>query len=236
MKNISALAQAAGALAAVLLLASCDGQQAEAPPAPAPAAVDMSATLSPVENANMEVALRDLPEGAHVSHVIPDGPLVVLHYVDTSGPVAGITFLLFDDAHTITQRNGVELASNPRVHLATPPAPASDPAVEQANRQVVRDYLTAVSAGNLDAAAAQLAPNFADHSGPEPSTRDQWLATARAAPRTEFGLQHIAAWNNLVATYASVGTHQNGSVLWRPGYDVFRLENGKIAERWHINY
>jgi predicted SnoaL-like aldol condensation-catalyzing enzyme len=238
MKKISALGQAAGALAAMLLLTSCDRQQAAAPPPEATAPVDLASTLTPAENANLQTASAELPETARISHSIPDGPVVVLHYVNVTaaGPVAGIKFFIFVNNGAVSERIGVEVPSDPRIHLATPPAPASDESIEAMNRQTVQSFLQALTRNDVNAAAQQLAPNFVDHTAPEPTPRDAWIAQTRSSPQREFGLQHIAAWNSLVATYASVGIHQNGSVRWQPGYDVFRLENGLIAERWHVNY
>ena len=235
-------------LVCVLALASCDrpAKQSEAPSAPAQSggtlAETMPRTISATEAANFQVALAQLPQGATLSHAVAEGPAVALHYTATTaqGPSAGAQFIVVDSNQAITENNRIELPSNPDPHLtgATSAAPDStDGGAENVNKRAVLAFFQALTSGNVDAAARQVGDDVIEHTGTGAQGRAAWTTAIRAEPARQYGIQRIAAWNDIVMTYQSVGTvGDGGAVRWAPGWDIFRLRDGRIVERWRVNY
>lgn len=238
----------AGAFVASAFIASCGAPAQKAapaaPPLPAGLVGEMPRTLTADEAANLAVAIDALPSTATLSHVVTDGSLVALHYTNAtaSGPVVVAEFNQFDTAHAVTKRDHVEYASDPTIHLtgASFSVPeAADNEVEQTNKTAIYAFVDALNRAKLDDARGYLADTFVDHTSGDKGAKTAWLASLRdrTRPRQEIGIQSIAAWNDMVAAYSAVGTSgADGKVQYSPGYDFFRLKDGKIVERWRVNY
>ena len=233
-------------LVCALALAACDkpAPEAEAPAAePSQGALirTMPRTLSAEEAANFQVALAQLPEGATLSHAVAESTVVGLHYTAATpeGPTAGVQIMVFDANHGLTENNRVDVPANPQPHLAgaTPEAPeTTSTQVEIANKAAVLAFFQSLTAGRVDAAANQVSDDVVEHTGTGPQGKAAWLAAIRSEPARQYGIQRVAAWNDLVMTYQSVGTTTPEGVRWAPGYDIFRLRDGRIVERWRVNY
>ena len=85
----------------------------------------LPASLTPDEAQNFAVALKELPATAQLAHVIAEGSIVILEYVDsdTKGPVVVVATLNFDNLHAISSRSVISNpTANPRNYFdATPP-------------------------------------------------------------------------------------------------------------------
>jgi predicted SnoaL-like aldol condensation-catalyzing enzyme len=201
----------------------------------------ISRSLSAEESSNLQIALGQLPQGATLSHVVAEGPSVALHYAAQSevGSVVGVQFVVFDANHEVVENNRVELPGNPIPHLtgATAEGPvATDTAVEVANKQTVLAFFDALNRGQINAAASRLSDDVTEHTGAGAVGKPAWISSTEAEPARQYGIQRIAAWNDIVMTYQSVGTSTLEGVRWASGWDIFRLRDGKIIERWRLNY
>lgn len=233
--------------ACAFALAACDRPaeqpETQAPPPLARSALieTMPATLSPEEAANFQVALAQLPAGATLSHAVAEGPTVALHYTaeTADGPTAGVQFIIFDANHGITDNTRIDLPANPRPHLsgATVEAPAAtDGQVEVDNKRVVLALLQDLTRGDVDAAANRVSDDIVEHTGTGAEGKAAWISLIRGEPARQYGVQHIAAWNDIVMTTQAVGTTTPDGLRWAPGWDIYRLRDGRIVERWRLNY
>ena len=121
--------------------------------------------------------------------------------------------------------------------------PAEDP------RAVIRRWVEAWNAQDLDAAEELLAPEFVRHDAnlPDvlgPQAERQLIAGNLAAfPNLHFEIEQLIAEGDLVAArYRVQGTHQ-GDFLGIPGtgrpvtiqaVESYRLAGGKLAEQWVV--
>ncbi|QIP84204.1 nuclear transport factor 2 family protein [Streptomyces sp. Tu 2975] len=101
-------------------------------------------------------------------------------------------------------------------------------------RELVLTCLKLYGAGDLDAVATLLRDDFMDHGLPfRTTTKADWIATARELPLTEMRID--------VRRLIAEGDHVTMFSRRRlPGgidiavADVFRVQDGLIAERWEI--
>ncbi|MGW8883825.1 nuclear transport factor 2 family protein [Streptomyces sp. NPDC055749] len=103
------------------------------------------------------------------------------------------------------------------------------------NKQLVLTCLELYAKGDLDALAPLLRDDYVDHGLPfRTSTKADWLAAARLLPLAEIrtDIRRLAAEGDYVTMF---------SRRWLPGgeldiavADVFRLQDGLIAERWEV--
>ncbi len=224
--------------AAVALIASCgSGSDSKSSQQTGDLRTDIVRTLSADEAANLAVALAQLPATAQVSHIVPDGPIVALHYVNagTSGSVAVADFIEFDTAHAITARDTLEsplrVESNLIGASVTIPEAANNEA-EAANKRAVIAFITTLNA-SPDQAMTSLSEDFVDHAFGD--NRGGWLTRMNGMHFT-FGIKSIAAWDDIVGVAITVAVTRGGTQTFLPGYDFFRLRDGKIVERWNLNY
>ncbi|MFI9103625.1 nuclear transport factor 2 family protein [Streptomyces fildesensis] len=102
-------------------------------------------------------------------------------------------------------------------------------------KELVLTCLELYGKGDLDAVAPLLRDDYADHGLPFlTTTRADWIAAARKLPLTEIriDIRRLLAEGDYVTMF---------SRRWLPGggldiavADVFRLQDGLIAERWEI--
>ena len=117
-----------------------------------------------------------------------------------------------------------------------------------ANKKVVREFIDALfSRGELDAVDMYLSDDFVDHDPPFGVSADrEGLRTAGASIRAAFPDWHselhlLIAESDLVAEHFTArGTHRGEAMGVAPtgqevtlrGINIFRLQDGRIVERW----
>jgi steroid delta-isomerase-like uncharacterized protein len=115
------------------------------------------------------------------------------------------------------------------------------------NKAIVRHFFEAgPSSGNLEAANALLSPNFALHT-PLPSAPgikgiNDVVTTCRAAfEHLNVTVEDmVAEGNKVTARFTARGVHKGsfmnlpptGRSITMTGIEIFRIEDGKIAELW----
>lgn len=102
-------------------------------------------------------------------------------------------------------------------------------------KDLVLTCLELYGKGDLDAVAPLLRDDFEDHGLPfQTFTKSDWMAVARRLPLTELrvDIRRLVAEGDYVTMF---------SRRWLPGgeldiavADVFRIQDGLIAERWEI--
>jgi steroid delta-isomerase-like uncharacterized protein len=117
------------------------------------------------------------------------------------------------------------------------------------NKQLVNDFIQDLfTKGDLDAVKHYLDPNFVNHDAPFPGAPDgaegmRWAAEkVRAAlPDWHSEPQVLIAEDDIVVeVFTASGTHTgdlfgvsgSGKTLTLHGINVFRIDNGRIVERW----
>lgn len=103
------------------------------------------------------------------------------------------------------------------------------------NKELVLRCLEHYGAGDLDAVAPLLRDDYADHGLPfQTSTRAEWIAAAGRLPLDglRIDIRRLMAEGDYVMM---------SSRRWLPGgaldiavADIFRVQDGLIAERWEI--
>ena len=115
------------------------------------------------------------------------------------------------------------------------------------NKQVIRDLVAALDAGDLDAIERFYAPDYVDHgrssinaSGRD-AERESLAAMQQAFPDARHAIDDlIAEGNRVVARISARGTHTGelfglpptGKVVASTAVAIYRIEGGRIAERW----
>ena len=118
-----------------------------------------------------------------------------------------------------------------------------------ANKQLVEAFIGALfSDGNLDAVDQYLAPSFINHDPPFPGApsnaagmRHAAEMFRRALPDWHSDLDQLIAENDIVVErFTASGTHQGelmgvpgtGRTIQLLGINIFRIQDGRIVERW----
>jgi len=118
--------------------------------------------------------------------------------------------------------------------------------MRSANKEIVRRYLEAWEQADLATLDELLAADFINHSSPLPPDREGMMTFAtehrNQFPTGEYTIQHLVAEDNLVFMYGRFqGTHDGEPFMDIPANGVevdfafsilFRLQDGKLAERW----
>ena len=120
---------------------------------------------------------------------------------------------------------------------------------EQHNKQIVDEFIQALfTRGELDAVDRYLSPDFVNHDptfpdqpGDRESMRSASEVIRAAFPDWRSDLEElIAQGDKVVERFTASGTHQGeimgiaptGRTVTLPGINIFRLQDGKIVERW----
>ena len=117
------------------------------------------------------------------------------------------------------------------------------------NKDVIRRLLEEVDSGNLDVVDTLYAPDYVDHT-PSPGrslapgrdgVREAFALFHRAFPDTRHTIEDLVAeGDRVVARISARGTHTGelfghagtGRVVTLTAIAMYRLEDGRIAERW----
>ena len=116
--------------------------------------------------------------------------------------------------------------------------------MSQENKELVRGWFEALSRHDVDAVAEMVAIDFVNNSSTNQGREgvraelDYWFS---AFPDASISVEDlIAEGDRVVARVTSIGTH-GGDFMGSPAtgrrvsvqeVDIFRIENGKIAEAW----
>jgi steroid delta-isomerase-like uncharacterized protein len=120
---------------------------------------------------------------------------------------------------------------------------------EQHNKQIVDEFIQALfTRGELEAVDRYLSPDFVNHDptfpdqpGDRESMRDASAVIRAAFPDWRSDVEDlIAAGDKVVERFTASGTHEGeilgiaptGRTVTLPGINIFRLEDGRIVERW----
>jgi predicted SnoaL-like aldol condensation-catalyzing enzyme len=124
--------------------------------------------------------------------------------------------------------------------LTAAPAALADEALTARNKAIVTDFYTTVLIGrNVDAAPRFLSPEYLQHSADMPSGRKAFMDLFRAnfakPPPRDYKREilRVVGDNDIVIIFnRQSGTDDKGKHHLVLQFDMFRVENGMIAEHW----
>ncbi|MET9551388.1 nuclear transport factor 2 family protein [Streptomyces sp. NPDC006645] len=103
------------------------------------------------------------------------------------------------------------------------------------NKDLVLNCLKLYGAGDLDAVAPLLRDDYADHGLPfRTTTKAEWIAEARILPLADLrvDIRRLVAEGDYVTMFSRRSLPAGGLDI--AVADVFRVQDGLIAERWEI--
>ena len=108
------------------------------------------------------------------------------------------------------------------------------------NKAIVRDFYTTVLIGrDVDAAPRFLRPDYIQHNPEVPTGLKGFMDTFRARfaqklpPDYKRGLLNVIGENDMVVVYVrQTWTSRDGQHHQALGFDMFRVQDGMIAEHW----
>lgn len=117
---------------------------------------------------------------------------------------------------------------------------SADEGLTARNKGVVRDFYTTVLIGrNVDAAPRFLWPDYIQHNPEVPTGLKGFMDTFRARfaqklpPDYKRELLNVIGENDMVVTYVrQTWTGRDGKHHQALEFDMFRVQDGKIAEHW----
>jgi predicted SnoaL-like aldol condensation-catalyzing enzyme len=125
--------------------------------------------------------------------------------------------------------------------LATSAQPSrADEALTVRNKAIVRDFYTTVLIGrDVDAAPRFLRPDYIQHNLAVPTGLKGFMDTFRERfaqklpPDYKRELLNVIGENDMVVIYVcQTWTGRDGKYHQALGFDMFRVQDGKIAEHW----
>jgi predicted SnoaL-like aldol condensation-catalyzing enzyme len=116
----------------------------------------------------------------------------------------------------------------------------ADEGLTARNKALVRDFYTTVLIGrDVDAAPRFLKPDYIQHNPEVPTGLKGFMDTFRARfaqplpPDYKRELLNVVAENDMVVVYVrQEWTGKDGKHHQALGFDMFRVQDGKIAEHW----
>jgi len=117
----------------------------------------------------------------------------------------------------------------------------ADEALTERNKAVVRDFYTTVLIGrNVDAAPRFLRPDYIQHNPKVPTglkgfmdTFRERFAQEKLPPDYKRELSNVVGDNDMVVVYVRhTWTGKDGQHHQAFGFDMFRVQDGMIAEHW----
>jgi len=124
--------------------------------------------------------------------------------------------------------------------VATVKAALGDEALTTRNKEVVRNFYTTVLIGrDVDAAPKFLRPDYIQHNPQVPTGLKGFMDTFRARfaqplpPDYKRELLNVVGDNDMVVVYMrQTWTGKDGQHHQALGFDMFRVQDGMIAEHW----
>ena len=116
----------------------------------------------------------------------------------------------------------------------------ADPDLTERNKAIVRDFYTTVLVGrDVDAAPRFLRPDYIQHNPQVPTGLKGFMDTFRARFAQKLPadykreLLNVIGEDNMVVIYVRQSwTGQDGKHHQELGFDMFRVQDGMIAEHW----
>ncbi|MGH2351626.1 MAG: ester cyclase [Chloroflexota bacterium] len=111
---------------------------------------------------------------------------------------------------------------------------------DEQNVAVVRRFLDAVNTGNLEALGDLFAEDGINHrpTGPERglgALRQFVKSVRRRIPDLSVTVEEMIAGGDQVGVRVTLrGTSADGQSITAPGIQMYRIAEGKIAERWYV--
>jgi predicted SnoaL-like aldol condensation-catalyzing enzyme len=138
----------------------------------------------------------------------------------------------------ITKRLGI-LAFGLVLLISTKPARADD-ALTARNKEIVRNFYTTVLIGrDIDATPRFLRPDYIQHNPQVPTGLKGFMDTFRERfaqklpPDYKRELLNVVGDNDMVVVYVrQTWTGKDGQHHQALGFDMFRVQDGMIAEHW----
>lgn len=117
---------------------------------------------------------------------------------------------------------------------------SADDALTAGNKEVVRNFYTTVLIGrNVDAAPKFLRPDYIQHNPQVPTGLKGFMDTFRnrfsqkLPPDYKRELLNVIGENDMVVVYTrQTWTDKDGQHHQALGFDMFRVQDGMIAEHW----
>ena len=143
--------------------------------------------------------------------------------------------MLFDNAGRLIGAFGLALS------LAISAQPAwADEALTQRNKDIVRDFYTTVLIGrNVDAAPRFMRADYIQHNPKVPTGLKGFMDAFRKDFAQKFPsdykreLLNVVGDNDMVVVYVrQTWTGRDGQHHQALGFDMFRVQDGMIAEHW----
>jgi len=124
--------------------------------------------------------------------------------------------------------------------LSTAQAVLADDALTERNKKVVRDFYTTVLIGrDVDAAPKFVRADYIQHNPQVPTGLKGFMDTFRERfaqklpPDYKRELLNVVGDNDMVITYMrQTWTGKDGQHHQALGFDMFRVQDGMIAEHW----
>lgn len=107
--------------------------------------------------------------------------------------------------------------------------------VNDDNKALVLNCLKLYGAGDLDAVAPLMRDDYADHGLPfRTATKAEWIAEARKLPLAELrvDIRRLVAEGDYVTMFSRRSLPEGALDI--AVADIFRVQDGLIAERWEI--
>jgi len=192
--------------------------------------------------AGLLALLQALPKGSakvHTLRVFQDGNFVFAHTdYDFFGPKVGFDIFRFEDGKVVEHWDNLQEAAatpNPSGHtMIDGPTTASDLDKTESNKSLMQTYMADLLTGRRDRFASYFdGNNYIQHS---PLVADN--LTGLFAGLQTLATQGLAVKYNRVHKVLGDGNFvlvvAEGSFGDRPSsyYDLYRIQNGKIAEHW----
>ena len=128
-----------------------------------------------------------------------------------------------------------------RLSLGIFGAAAAEPQAAQAHdlepqRQLVRDWAAAFNARKFEKLRALLAPTYINHNPNVPSGADATIkfleGVAASLPAAKLTVEDIITEGKKIASRMTLSSKVAGSLNKGTVIDIWRVENGRLAEHW----
>jgi predicted SnoaL-like aldol condensation-catalyzing enzyme len=127
-----------------------------------------------------------------------------------------------------------------RVMIVAAQPASADEALTARNKEIVRNFYSSVLVGrDVDAAPKFLKPDYIQHNPQVPTGLKGFMDAFRARfaqplpPDYKRELLNVVGDNDLVITYVrQTWTGKDGQHHQALGFDMFRVQDGMIAEHW----